>query len=98
MPEPAIYEVRAIGVKLPAPGGLRQNADLSRRINVILAVQSLREKFSAFPVGQITFTKSPVPSLKRGGSRSSRNARRDAVDAAAPLTNGAKADGEVVWS
>jgi hypothetical protein len=26
------------------------------------------------------------------------NAGRDAVDAAAPLTNGAKADGEVVWS
>jgi hypothetical protein len=24
--------------------------------------------------------------------------RRDAVDADAPLTNGAKADGEVVWS
>ena len=26
------------------------------------------------------------------------DARRDAVDADAPLTNGANADGEVVWS
>ena len=26
------------------------------------------------------------------------NAGRDAVDVAAPLTNGAQADGEVVWS
>jgi hypothetical protein len=26
------------------------------------------------------------------------NAGRDAVDVAAPLTNGAEADGEVVWS
>ena len=26
------------------------------------------------------------------------DAGRDAVDAAAPLTNGANADGEVVWS
>ena len=98
MPEPAIYEVRAIGVKLPGPGSLRQNAILLRRINVILAVQSLREKFSAFPVGQITFTKSPVLSLKRGGSRSSRNARRDAVDTDGALTKALEVDGEVVWS
>jgi hypothetical protein len=31
----------------------------------------------------------PVSPDKRGGSRSSRNARWDAVDADAPLTNGA---------
>ena len=37
-------------------------------------------------------------SNQRGGSRSSRNAGRDAVDADAPITNGADADGEVVWS
>ena len=35
---------------------------------------------------------------KRGGSRSSRNAGRDAVDADVPLTNGADAYGEDVWS
>ena len=37
-------------------------------------------------------------SNERGGSRSSRNAERDAVDADAPITNGADADGAVVWS
>ena len=35
---------------------------------------------------------------QRGVSRSSRTLRRDAVDAAALLTNSANADGEVVWS
>ena len=40
----------------------------------------------------------PVSPDKRGGSRSSRNARRDAMDADALLTNGAEAYGEVVWS
>jgi hypothetical protein len=39
-----------------------------------------------------------VPSQQRGESRSSRNAGRDAVDADAPITNGAEADGEDVWS
>ncbi len=38
----------------------------------------------------------PVP--QRGGSRSSRNAGRDAVDVDVPITNGTEADGEVVWS
>ena len=41
---------------------------------------------------------SAVSPGKRGGSRSSRNARRDAVDAEALLTRGAEAYGEVVWS
>ena len=40
----------------------------------------------------------PVSPDKRGGSRSSRNARRDAVDADVPRTNGMEAYGEVVWS
>ena len=38
----------------------------------------------------------PVPSEGRFAIVT--NAGRDAVDAAAPLTNGANADGEVVWS
>jgi len=40
----------------------------------------------------------PIPSQIRGAFRD-RHGRwvRDAVDVAAPLTNGAKADGEVVW-
>jgi hypothetical protein len=39
-----------------------------------------------------------VPFLQGGGSRSSRYAERDAVDADEPLTNGFEADGQVVWS
>jgi len=35
---------------------------------------------------------------QEGRSRSSRNARWDAVDADVSLTNGTGADGEVVWS
>jgi hypothetical protein len=35
---------------------------------------------------------------KRGVSRSSRNVGRDAMDAEVPLTSGAEADGEIVWS
>jgi len=46
---------------------------------------------------QITCMFRPSRSTKRGGSRSSRNAGRDAVDAEVPITNGTEADGEVVW-
>jgi hypothetical protein len=38
------------------------------------------------------------PRWKRGVSRTSRNVRRDAVDAEASKTDDADADGEVVWS
>ena len=38
------------------------------------------------------------PRLKRGVSRTSRNVRRDAVDADVSKTDDADADGEVVWS
>ncbi|WP_157449811.1 hypothetical protein [Bradyrhizobium sp. ARR65] len=38
------------------------------------------------------------PRLTRGVSRSSRNVRRDAVDADVSKTNDTEADGEVVWS
>jgi hypothetical protein len=48
-------------------------------------------------MGQISGISPPVSPDKRGGSRSSRNARWDAVDAEAPLTNGADADGEGAW-
>ena len=67
MPEPAIYEVRATGVKLPAgrnrhrsgrracyaiagAGVLRQNANLSSRIRLMLAVQSRLKKYFGFRV------------------------------------------------
>jgi len=51
---------------------MRETGDLSSRINVIWVVQSLREKYSAFPAGQIIFTNSPRPASQRGASRSSR--------------------------
>jgi hypothetical protein len=63
------------------PLGPMDPCDLPDRLFAAFRVQPRRKKFRAFLVGQITFTNSPVPSLKRGGSRSSRNARRDAVDA-----------------
>ena len=47
------------------------------------------------PTDPNQFTDSPRPVPQRG-VRTSRNAGRDAVDAAAPLTNGAGAYGEVV--
>ena len=61
-------------------------------------VKPRNQKYFAFADGQITGLNRPVSPDKRGGSRSSRNARRDAVDAEALLTNGAEAYGEVVWS
>jgi hypothetical protein len=62
-------------------------------------VQSLREKFSAFPVGQITFTNSPRPASQEGRLAIVTNAGRDAVDAGCASDEGALlADGEVVWS
>ena len=77
---------------------MRQNSNLLNRINVILPVQSHSKKYfpSRFP--QIKSISTPVPSHMRGVSRSSRTLERDAMDAGALLTNGADADGEVVWS
>jgi hypothetical protein len=40
----------------------------------------------------------PSRSSKGGRLAIVTNAERDVVDADAPLTNGAEADGEVVWS
>ena len=40
----------------------------------------------------------PSRSFQKGRLAIVTDAERDAVDADAPLTNGAEADGEVVWS
>jgi len=71
--------------------------DLLRRINLIPPVQSRSQKYSVSCLTQIksTFTLSRPT---EGRLAIVTNAGRDAVDAAAPLTNGAEADGEVVWS
>jgi hypothetical protein len=76
----------------------------SLRLSVPVRVQPPREKYFAFAVGQINSTSHAILSRKRGASRSSRTLVRDAVDAEvsgariARWTNGADADGEVVWS
>jgi hypothetical protein len=62
-----------------------------------LPVQSPQQKYFASRVGQIISTTRAVLS-HRGVLRNVINAGRDAVDAGALLTNGADADGEVVWS
>jgi len=77
---------------------LRETANLLDRINLICPVQSFSKKYFASLFPQITSISPVILSHMRGVSRSSRTLVRDAVDAAALLTNGAKADGEVVWS
>jgi hypothetical protein len=60
-------------------------------------VQPLSKKYSDFPKTQITLY--PPPSRPTEGRLAIVTAAgRGAVDADAPITNGAEADGEVVWS
>jgi hypothetical protein len=70
---------------------------LLSRIKAICPVQSLVKKYSDLQNQQITLIPIPVPPHK-GALAIVTDARRDAVDVDAPLTNGAEADGEVVWS
>jgi hypothetical protein len=63
---------------------LPQNADLSRRINVICGVQSFQKKYSAGAVGQIRGTGSRVLS-HRGALANVINAGEAAVDVEALL-------------
>jgi hypothetical protein len=78
---------------------VRQKPNFLKWFNAILAVQSRREKFSAFAVGQITFINSPRPASLEGRLAIVTDARRDAVDGSgAPDEGVLLADGEVVWS
>ena len=61
-------------------------------------VKPKNQKYFAFPVGQIKGTSIAILSHQEGRSRSSRNAGQGAVDVEVPLTNGAEAYGEDVWS
>jgi hypothetical protein len=56
----------------------------------------LSKNISVFPKSNHLYSSCVLPD--RGALRNVINAGRDAVDADAPLTNGAEADGEVVWS
>jgi hypothetical protein len=56
-----------------------------------------RKNISVFPKPKSSYMSSRPASLE-GRFAIVTDARRDAVDADAPITNGAEADGEVVWS
>jgi len=56
------------------------------------------KKYSDFQNGQIRRISHPVSFLPKGRLAIVTDAERDAVDVEAPLTNGAEADGKVVWS
>jgi hypothetical protein len=53
----------------------RENTELPSRFNVICPVQSLREKYSAHPVGQIIFINPPHPNPAGGADRESSRTR-----------------------
>jgi hypothetical protein len=61
-------------------------------------VQPLAQKYFASPRRANQGHNSARLTQERGGSRSSRTLRWDAVDADVTKTNVADADGEVVWS
>jgi hypothetical protein len=63
----------------------------------VLSVQTHFQKYFRSRLTQIKF-KSPPSRPTEGRIAIVTDAGRDAVDADAPLTNGAKADGEVAWS
>ena len=77
---------------------LREKSNFPSGIKLFLPVQSRAKKFPAFPFFANHFHNSPRPTPLEGRIAIVTDAGLDAVDAAALLTNGADADGEVVWS
>jgi hypothetical protein len=63
-----------------------------------LPVQPRLQKYFGFLLTQITGLSSPSRPIRGAFRDRHGRGRRDAVDAEVPLTNGAEADGEVVWS
>ena len=63
-----------------------------------LPVQPFFQKYFRSHLTQITCISLTIPSHTEGRLAIVTNAGRDAVDADVPITNGAEADGEVVWS
>ena len=72
--------------------------DLLRQFKLCLPVQSCLQKYFRSLLTQITCYIPAVPSHTEGRFAIVTNVGRDAMDAEAPMTNGACADGEVVWS
>ena len=81
-----------------ALANLRHFLDLPAGLFPATPVHPLSQKYFCSRLTQITFTSIAVPSRSEGRIAIVTNAGRIAVDVMAPLTNGAKADGEVVWS
>jgi len=79
------------------PADLRVKSNFLNRIRLFLPVQSRSKKYSGFPKLQISLYPRPSTPLE-GRIAIVTDAGLDAMDAAALLTNGANADGEVVWS
>jgi hypothetical protein len=79
------------------PRQLREIPKFSNHPNVFRPVQPCPQKYSCFISPQITGVWLPSRP-ERGALAIVTNVGRDAVDADALLTNGAEADGEVVWS
>jgi hypothetical protein len=77
----------AVDASTDLPDGLFRN----------LRVQPSLQKYSASPFGRNSFIDSPSRPTE-GRIAIVTDAGRDAVDVDVPLTNGAEADGEVVWS
>ena len=72
---------------------------------MICSVGQISKSCQAPPIKIFWFSEGPnqiyirrVPFLPKGRLAIVTDAERDAVDVDAPLTNGAEADGEVVWS
>jgi hypothetical protein len=61
-------------------------------------VHSHLQKYIPSRLAQIKTTSTAVSSDQEGRLAIVTNAGRDAMDVDVPLTNGAEADGEVVWS
>jgi len=72
---------------------MRLKAKFSCPINAISGFQ--KKVLTATPNQWLAASR---PASTRGAYASSRNAGRDAMDAEVPLTSGAEADGEIVWS
>jgi hypothetical protein len=89
--------VKALCGHLDAFCRLRAQANFSCYFNLICPVQSSREKYFCFHPTQITGLLCASRPIRGAFRDRHERGRRDAVDAAALLTDGAQADGEVVW-
>jgi hypothetical protein len=76
---------------------LNERTDLPDGLFCNFAVQPSLQKYFASPMGRSSFIDSAVHPTE-GRIAIVTDAGLDAMDADAPLTNGADADGEVVWS